>query len=66
MTQNERLIKYLRGTGRSLSAAQAESRFGIKNIRARMSELRDEGFRVRTDVNTTGKTVYAVSRRKVV
>ena len=65
MNQNERLIKYLRGTGRSLSAAQAEARFGVKNIRARMSELRDEGFRVRTDVNTTGKTVYSVSRRKV-
>ena len=66
MNQNETLIKYLRGTGRSLSQAQAQSRFGIKNIRARMSELRDEGFRVRTDVNTTGKTVYSVSRRKVV
>jgi len=66
MNQNERLIKYLRGTGRSLSAAQAESRFGIKNISARMSELRDDGFRVRTDVNTTGLTVYSVSRRKVV
>jgi len=66
MNQNERLIKYLRGTGRSLSAAQAESRFGIKNISARMSELRDDGFSVRTDVNTTGLTVYSVSRRKVV
>ena len=66
MNQNERLIKYLRGTGRSLSAAQAESRFGIKNISARMSEIREDGFRVRTDVNTTGLTVYSVSRRKVV
>lgn len=66
MTQNERLIKYLRGTGRELSAAQAQSRFGIMNLRARISELRDEGFRVRTGVNTQGKTVYAVSRRKVV
>ena len=65
MTQNERLIKYLRGTGRELSAAQAESRFGIMNLSARMSELRDAGFRVRTRVNTQGKTAYAVSRRMV-
>jgi len=28
-----------------------------------MSELRKAGYRVRTDVNTSGKTVYAVSRR---
>ena len=66
MTQNERLIKYLRGTGRELSAAQAKSRFGIMNLRARMSELREEGFRVRTNVNSKGSTVYSVSRRKVV
>jgi hypothetical protein len=62
-TQKEFLVDYLRGTGRTLSEAQARSLYGIKNLRARMSDLRKEGYRVRTDVNTTGKTVYAVSRR---
>lgn len=62
-TQKEFLVDYLRGTGRTLSAAQAKSFYGIKNLRARMSELRKAGYRVRTDVNTSGRTVYAVSRR---
>ena len=62
-TQNEQLISHLRGTNRSLSAPQARALFGIKNLRARMSELRQMGFRVRTAVNTQGNTVYAVARR---
>jgi len=65
MTQNDQIVKFLRGTGRELSAAQAESRFGIRNLSARMSELREGGFRVRTRTNTTGKTAYSVSRRLV-
>ena len=65
MTQNDQIVKFLRGTGRELSAAQAESRFGIQNLSARMSELREGGFRVRTRTNTTGKTAYSVSRRLV-
>lgn len=62
-TQNEQLISHLRGTNRVLSAPQARALFGIKNLRARMSELRQMGFRVRTGVNTEGRTTYAVSRR---
>lgn len=57
------LENYLRGTGRVLSSAQAEANYGIKNLAARMSEFRKCGLQVRTDVNTTGKTVYAVSAR---
>jgi hypothetical protein len=65
MTQNEQVLTYLRGTGRELSAAQAKTRFGIKNLSARMSDLREGGFRVRTRTNSTGKTAYAVSRRRL-
>lgn len=64
-TQNEFLESHLRGTNRSLSAAQAESTYGIMNLRARMSELRTAGLRVRTSVNTEGRTSYAVSRRDI-
>lgn len=63
-TQNELLVSYLRGTGRSLSAPQARALFGVKNLRARMSDLRQEGYKVRTATNTEGNTTYAVSRRK--
>jgi hypothetical protein len=61
--QNEFLENYLRGTGRTMSAAQAEATFGIRNLRARMSEFRSEGLRVKTVKNTEGRTAYRVSSR---
>ena len=64
-TQNELLISYLRGTNRGLSAPQARALFGVKNLRARMSDLRELGFRVRKNTNTEGNTTYYVSRRKI-
>lgn len=64
-TQVELLVSYLRGTGRSITAPQASALFGVKNLRARMSDLRMEGFKVRTGVNTEGRTKYYVSRRKI-
>jgi hypothetical protein len=63
-SQNEFLVSYLRGTNRALTENQARSLFGIQNLRARMSELRDEGYRVRRQPTaTTGKSAYAISRR---
>ena len=62
-SQKDFLVKYLRGTGNELSAVQAEALYGIQNLRARMSEIRSEGFTVRTRKNSTGNTAYAVSRR---
>ena len=59
------LEKYLRGTGKTLSAAQAKANYGIGNLAARMSEFRKCGLNVKTDVNTAGKTVYAVTARDV-
>lgn len=64
-TQVAFLEKHLRGTGRAMSAKQAEATYGIQNMRARMSELRQAGLNVRTTVNTEGRTAYAVSRRNV-
>lgn len=62
-TQNQFLETFLRGTGREMSAAQARATYGIQNLRARMTDLRNAGLRVRTGVNTEGRTTYAVSRR---
>lgn len=64
-TQVAFLEKHLRGTGRAMSAAQAEATYGILNLRARISELRSIGLRVRKSKNTEGRTAYAVSRRDV-
>lgn len=65
VSQNEFLETYLRGTGRTMSAAQAEATYGIKNLRARMSEFRSEGLKVKTQKNTEGRTAYRVSARDV-
>jgi hypothetical protein len=63
-TQNRFLEDYLRGTNRSLTCKQAAATFGIKNLRARMSELRKIGLTVRTDSRTLdGRVKYAVSAR---
>jgi hypothetical protein len=59
------LEQYLRGTGKTISEAQAKATFGIRNLRARMTDLRQAGLIVRTDVNSYGKTVYSVSARDV-
>ena len=67
LTTNQKtfLENYLRGTGKTLTAADARARFGIQNLPARMSELRAAGLNVKTDVATTGKTRYAVTARDV-
>lgn len=64
-TQKEFLENYLRGTGRGLTSADAEARFGIKNLRARICELRQAGLVVHNDVATTGYTKYVMPCRDV-
>lgn len=62
-TQNKLLEKHLRGTGRSITSAEAMSSFGIKNLRARMWELEHAGLRVRRTKTTSGQVMYSVSAR---
>ena len=57
------LETYLRGTGRTLTAADAKARFGIQQLSARMSELKAAGLNVKTDIATTGKTRYSITAR---
>lgn len=64
-TQNQFLEQFLRGTGRTISSRQAEATYGIKNISARMSELRSAGLKVKSTKNTAGRTAYTISARDV-
>ena len=59
------LETYLRGTGRTLSQAQAIANYGIQKLGARMSELRSAGLVVKTTTNTAGNTAYKVVARDV-
>jgi len=63
--QTQFLEQYLRGTGKTLSERQAVATYGIKNLRARMTDLRNAGLVVRTAENTQGRTIYSVSARDV-
>ena len=65
VTQNEFLASHLRGTGNDITAAQAQATYGIQNIRARMTELRQAGLVVRTRKNYAGYTAYAISARDI-
>jgi hypothetical protein len=59
------LEKHLRGTGRTISVAQAQANYGIEKLTARISELRAAGLNVKTITNTTGNTAYKISARDV-
>jgi len=59
------LETYLRGTGRTISSAQAVANYGIMQLAARMSELRSAGMVVKTTTNTSGNTAYKVVARDV-
>jgi len=56
---------YLRGTGRTLSKAQAVSNYGIKQLPARIFELKAAGMVVKTVKNTAGNTAYKIVARDV-
>jgi hypothetical protein len=59
------LESYLRGTGRTLSEAQARANYGIEKLSARISEMRDAGLVIYTDENTAGKATYRIVARDV-
>lgn len=63
--QKQFLETYLRGTGRTLSVAQAKANYGIEKLSARISEMRDAGLVAYTDVNSTGNTTYRIVARDV-
>ena len=59
------LERYLRGTNKTLSIAQAQANYGIAKLTARISELRAAGLNVKTITNTSGNTAYKISARDV-
>ena len=61
--QKSFLETYLRGTGRTISVAQAKANYGIEKLTARIAELRAAGLNVQTIVNTAGNTAYRMSSR---
>jgi hypothetical protein len=66
-TQAEKVLAYLED-GKTLTSKQARARFGIQNLRARIYELREEGYNIVTEQVTFRDTgangvKYALKRR---
>jgi len=61
-TQKTKITELL-ANGKELTCRQAESRYKIKNLRARISELREDGWRINsnTTVNREGNRVVKYS-----
>ena len=67
MSQADRVLSVLsRKSRNTLTSAQAQRDLGIKNLRARISDLRSRGFNISTDArkNRDGsvETVYSMVR----
>lgn len=58
--QTEAVLKALQ-SGQRLTQQEAESRFGVKSLAARISELRSEGYAVYTNRTAKG-TSYRLGR----
>ena len=63
ITKQNKVINYLTKRGRTLTAAQARARFGVRNLRATMSDIREiveefGNWRVETRISPTGTTQY--------
>lgn len=58
MSQAERLVRYL-SAGHSITERTAMTRFGIKNLSARISDLRAEGMCIYTN-SANGVSSYYV------
>jgi len=64
MTQNERIFRYLSavrdGKRRTLTSRQAETMFGVRNLRARVHELRQNGVPIKLVRTRSGKNAYVL------
>lgn len=58
-SQTSKIFNFL-VKGKTISAPQAFSLFKVKNLRARINDLRKEGFNIQASKNTKGNTAYSL------
>lgn len=59
LTQKDRITQYLQRNP-SLTETQARDNLGVKNLRARIDELRKSGVKIYTDRSAGGQTAYRI------
>ena len=65
LSKTRQVINHLRA-GKTLTSAQAQSKFGVRNLRAMISTIREEfekygNWEVTTVQNSRGETVYSMT-----
>lgn len=65
LSAKEKILKFLSKTEgyNTLTVAQAQARFGIQNVSARIDELRQEGHVIYTNMKTRGDGSKVASYR---
>jgi predicted transcriptional regulator len=65
LSAKQKILNYLSKTGgyNTLTVAQAQARFGIQNVSARIDELRQEGNVIYTNMKTRGDGSKVASYR---
>ena len=63
ITKQNKVMNYLSKRGRTLTAGEARARFGVRNLRATMSDIREiveefGNWRIETRTSPTGLTQY--------
>ena len=64
ISKTRKVINYL-ANGKTITASEARARFGVKNLRATISNIRElverhDNWHVETDISATGKTRYSM------
>ena len=64
ISKTRKVINYL-ANGKTITASEARARFGVKNLRATISNIRElverhDNGQVETDISATGKTRYSM------
>lgn len=65
LSKTRQVINHLR-SGKTLTSTQAETKFGVKNLRAMVSTIREQferygNWEVTTVQNSRGETVYSMT-----
>ena len=58
MTQEQQVLKHIERYGK-ITSMKAFERYGITRLAARIHNLREKGYRIRTDTITNNKANYA-------
>lgn len=64
LSKTRQVINFL-ASGKTLSAAQANNKFGVKNLRAMISQVRDiveshGNWQIESNTNSRGETIYSM------